>query len=54
MKTRQAKKILKSRNDYWWSRRYRYKLGFDQLRSKDHRITKAIRLTSKKKKYGKV
>lgn len=48
METRQANKILKSRNDYWWSRRYWYKLGFDQLRSKDHRITKAISLTKKK------
>ena len=47
MKTRQAKKILKSRNDYWRSRRYWYKLEFDQLRFKDHRITKAIRLTKK-------
>lgn len=27
---------LENRNDYWWSRRYWYKLGFDQLRSKDH------------------
>lgn len=48
MKIRQAKKILKSRNDYWWSRRFWYKLEFDQLHSKDHRITKAISLIKKK------
>lgn len=48
MKIRQAKKIFKSRNDYWWSRRFWYKLEFDQLHSKDHRITKAISLIKKK------
>lgn len=48
MNIRQAKKILKSRNDYWWSRRFWYKLEFDQLHSKDHRITKAISLIKKK------
>lgn len=53
MKIRLAKKIIKPsfRNGkigYWHSRYDLYCMGFDGCR--DHRITKAISLTSKKKK----
>lgn len=46
-----ARNRFRSAIDYWWSRRYWYKLEFDQLRSKDHSITKAISLI-KKVAYG--
>ena len=59
MKIRLAKKIMKqARTDipwtnlYWRARIEIYDWGYGFVL--DHRITKAISLTNKKKKYGKV
>ena len=65
MKIRLAKKIMKQHPDnnltrhelslYWFGQWYKSEsLIFAALKSRgaDHRITKAISLTSKKKKYG--
>ena len=58
MKIRQAKKIMKqarylsTASDYWYRRLrdFEYKICYGFVGKKDHRITKAISLTSKKKK----
>lgn len=63
MKIRIAKKIMKANLEvypFYWHRRWiPYHLYVCTVNKpwgakKDHRITKAISLTSKKKKYGKV
>ena len=58
MKIRLAKKIMKqarhlsTASDYWYRRLrdFEYKICYGFVGKKDHRITKAISLTSKKKK----
>lgn len=57
MKIRLAKKIMKqarhlsTASDYWYIRLrdFEYKICYGFVGKKDHRITKAISLTSKKK-----
>lgn len=57
MKIRQAKKIMKqarhlsTASDYWYRRLrdFEYKICYGFVGKKDHRITKAISLTNKKK-----
>lgn len=58
MKIRLAKKIMKQArhinkaSDYWYRalKDFEYKIHYGFVGRKDHRITKAISLTSKKKK----
>ena len=58
MKIRLAKKIMKqarhlsTASDYWYRRLrdFEYKICYGFVGKKDHRITKAMSLTSKKKK----
>nr|UVY02304.1 MAG: hypothetical protein [Bacteriophage sp.] len=58
MKFRLAKKIMKqarhlsTASDYWYRRLrdFEYKICYGFVGKKDHRITKAISLTSKKRK----
>lgn len=58
MKIRLAKKIMKqarhlsTASDYWYRRLrdFEYKICYGFVGKKDHRITKAISLISKKKK----
>lgn len=57
MKIRLAKKIMKqarhlsTASDYWYRRLrdFEYKICYGFVGKKDHRVTKAISLTSKKK-----
>ena len=59
MKIRLAKKIMKqarhlsTASDYWYRRLrdFEYKICYGFVGKKDHRITKAISLTSKKKAH---